>query len=57
MNSGGMCMGGILFSFVLIIGVYIRRFDKDFSEEDKQKVFLFILAIMVVTIGLAFLRD
>ena len=57
MNSGGMCMGGILFSFVLILGVYIRRFDKDFSEEDKQKVFLFILAIMVVTIGLAFLRD
>lgn len=48
-------MGGILFSFVLLAGTYIRRFDKDFTEEDKQKVLLFILALFAVSILLAFL--
>ena len=47
----------VLFCVCLLFGTYIRRFGKDFEEEDKGKVTAFTVALLVIAVVLAFLTD
>ncbi len=47
----------VLFCICMLFGAYVRRFSKDFEEEDRSKVIVFVCALLVIGVVLSFLSN